>query len=244
MKFKGTIVGPMSGSLAGLTASHNRGGQYFRQRSTPTDPNTSRQQAVKGVFNGLVQAWNSVLTALQRQAWKDWADATPTTDALGDVLVLTGQQAYIAANTPRVQAAQSGLTTTLVRVDTAPVVYDTGEPVSAVGTVEEAAGAFDAVCTLAAPASAAAVALLYWGRPVNEGRTFYKGPFQLAAQTAVTAAATAATFEDVDTADPAEWQAEAIPVIGERRPVRLIVCYEDGRTSGRYIDFVTPVAGA
>ena len=38
---KTTIVGPLSGSFGGLTASHNRGGQYLRQRSTPTNPNST-----------------------------------------------------------------------------------------------------------------------------------------------------------------------------------------------------------
>ncbi|KKM06452.1 hypothetical protein LCGC14_1743870, partial [marine sediment metagenome] len=47
MLFKSGLITQGSGSIGGLTASHNRGGMYFRARTIPTNPATSFQTVVR-----------------------------------------------------------------------------------------------------------------------------------------------------------------------------------------------------
>lgn len=91
------IHGEMSGSIGGNTWSHNKGGQYVRQRTTPTNPNSVRQQKARSYLSTLTHGWGA-LTAAQRNAWTAWATANPVVDTLGQTFVRSGQQAYIALN--------------------------------------------------------------------------------------------------------------------------------------------------
>jgi len=43
MKFKSPILSQASGSIAGITFSHNRGGMYVRARAVPTNPGSPQQ---------------------------------------------------------------------------------------------------------------------------------------------------------------------------------------------------------
>lgn len=97
----------MSGSIGGVVASHNRGGVYFRQRSTPVNPNTSFQQEVRSLFANLQAAWGSVLTNAQRSAWDSYALATPINNVLGSPINIGGKGMFTRGNTPRLQAGLS-----------------------------------------------------------------------------------------------------------------------------------------
>jgi len=120
MKYKSPLMSQASGSLAGITASHNKGGAYFRQRSTPTNPNTPWQQAVRASINQLSNLWSNGLDAGQRASWDAYALAVVIMDTLGEPIYPTGINHYIRSNVPRLQAG-------LPRVDTAPSIYNTGE---------------------------------------------------------------------------------------------------------------------
>ena len=83
---------PTSGSQAQTTYSHNRAGQYMRSRRTPTQPvGTGRRGTVRANFSASAKYYAS-LTAAQQAAWTAYAAMYPTTDALGQSIVLTGQQ--------------------------------------------------------------------------------------------------------------------------------------------------------
>lgn len=89
---------PSSGSQAGTTASHNRAGQYTRNRRTPVvGTRTPRQAIVKANMTTASQGWAG-LTALQQAAWESYATGHPITDALGQSIKLTGAQYYIKVN--------------------------------------------------------------------------------------------------------------------------------------------------
>jgi hypothetical protein len=105
MLFKSQVYTQASGSVGGLTYSHNRGGMYTRGRSIPVNPNSSEQQTVRAVFGSLAQRWTNILTQQQRDGWENYAALTPVTNRLGDELLLSGQQMYIRCNTVRVQAS-------------------------------------------------------------------------------------------------------------------------------------------
>lgn len=89
---------PSSGSQAGTTASHNRAGQYTRNRRTPVvGTRTPRQAIVKANMTTASQGWQ-LLTGTQQAAWESYAQGHPITDALGQSIKLTGAQYYIKCN--------------------------------------------------------------------------------------------------------------------------------------------------
>lgn len=95
MKYLGA---PQSGSQANTTASHNRAGQYYRNRRTPTQPvGTGRRAIVRSNFSS-ASGFYSTLTAMQQAAWSAYAAMYPIRDALGQSIVLTGHQMCLAVN--------------------------------------------------------------------------------------------------------------------------------------------------
>jgi hypothetical protein len=106
MKYLGV---PQSGSLAGQTFSHNRAGQYARNRRTPVNPvGTGRRAAIRTAFGAAAKGYAG-LSAAQQAAWTSYAASFPITDALGQTITLTGQQMYVSINTQllNVGAAQT-----------------------------------------------------------------------------------------------------------------------------------------
>lgn len=116
MKFKSPVYSSVSGSIAGLTYAHNRGGLYSRARAVPTNPNSASQQSARNALATLATRWRDTLTTGQRAGWTTYAENTPLTDSLGDPLTLTGQQMYLRCNAPRLRAS-------LAVVDAYPVVF-------------------------------------------------------------------------------------------------------------------------
>ena len=94
----GIAVGAMSGSIGGTTASHNKGGPYFRTRAIPTNPSTPAQLARRASLATVSIAWRN-LTDPQRESWGNYARQNPTTDALGQSIQLSGHQQYVGLNT-------------------------------------------------------------------------------------------------------------------------------------------------
>ncbi len=93
----GVLVGQASGSVAGITASHNKGGPYLRNRAIPTNPNSTPQLLMRSFMSTLSSNWSS-LTAAQRTAWKEWARQNPITNALGNSILKSGHQSFIGLN--------------------------------------------------------------------------------------------------------------------------------------------------
>lgn len=176
MKFKGTIIGEASGSLASMTFSHNRGGQYIRTRAIPTNPNTPQQQAIRSLVGQLTSLWNNTLTVAQRLDWQTYADQVPLLDALGEPRAATGLNHYVRSNVPRLQAAEP-------RVDDAPTVFNLGDFTPTTMTnATEATQTFDIGYTAAddwANEDDAAL-LVYGSRPQNPSINFFKGPYRYA----------------------------------------------------------------
>lgn len=89
MLVKGLLIGPMSGSLAGVTASHNKGGQYLRLRAIPTISTTAPALAAKA-FLGEGSAAFGGLTQAERDSWDRYGTLRPEVNALGDPKILSG----------------------------------------------------------------------------------------------------------------------------------------------------------
>lgn len=175
MKFKSALVTQVSGSIGGMTGSHNRGGLYFRARTIPVNTNTLQQQAVRGALANVATSWGSELTAGQRAGWNVYGDNVPIFNALGDPLFLSGVNHFVRSNVPRLQAG-------LPRVDDAPTVFN-------LGTFTQ-----PALASLASPTTSTlsfdngddwaneddSAMLVYVSRPAEASINFFAGPYRLA----------------------------------------------------------------
>lgn len=172
MKIKSAILTQASGSVGGLTASHNRGGMYFRARTIPTNPQTSRQTAVRNLLATLSANWQT-LSAANQQTWNDYGANVPLTDALGDPIYLTGQQHYIRSNTARQQAGLSALSA-------GPNVYNLGEFTPPTFTADATQDEIDISFTAGDDwvSEDGAAMIIRQGLTVSPGKSFFKGPFR------------------------------------------------------------------
>lgn len=99
MKAKwGSLVVDGRGKIGGHVASKNRFGSYFRTKTSPVNPNTNAQQAVRQLFAQLTQGWGG-LTQAQRKAWADKANGSPEINIFGDQVIPTGKNLYVGRNT-------------------------------------------------------------------------------------------------------------------------------------------------
>lgn len=128
----GPVIQQASGSVGGNTFSRNRFGQYIRARAIPTNPNTSRQQQFRNLFQTLAVVWSSVLTQVQRNAWNLYGDSVAVKDSLGQDIYLTGFNHFIRSNTVILGASAT-------RVDDGPTIFtlEESDP-TIVATISEA----------------------------------------------------------------------------------------------------------
>lgn len=172
MKFKSHIISQGSGKVAGLVYSHNRAGLYTRNWRTPVNTPTDRRTEVRALMTSLVTAWTEQLSETQRQSWNDYAANVPVIDRLGDSIHITGQNWYVGANTGRLQAS-------LDRIDDAPTIFDRGSSTPPNFVPNEPAQTIDVTFNDADEwcAEPGAALLVYFARPINGNRTFFKGPY-------------------------------------------------------------------
>lgn len=161
MKFLGA---PSSGSIAGQTFSHNRAGQYVRNRRAPVQPvGTGRRAVARANFGASASAWAG-LSAAAQASWIAFAAAHPITDALGSAIKLTGQQMYVKVGSSLLNVGQP--LPTLVPVSTV-----VAAPVFTVYTVTHA-GVI--TLTLTPSGGMADFILIAFSAPQSAGVTFCK----------------------------------------------------------------------
>lgn len=218
MKFKSSVYTQVSGSLGGITYSHNRGGLYARARSIPTNPSSTAQQLVRAAFTELVSAWSDELDASEISGWETYAANVPVTDAFGDPLTLTGQQMYIRCNTPRLYVG-------LPRVDSGPTEMTTGVPqqwtaLSASATTNQVTFTIPALGAWADEDDSAMIIQVM--RPQSGQRNFLGGPWRLAG-----------IVEGDSVTPPSSFVATSpfLFSVGQQVPVRVRVSRADGRLS-------------
>lgn len=218
MKFQSMIISRGSGSIGGLTASHNKGGNYFRARTTPTDPGTVFQTAVRTALASLVTLWTSVLSAAERAAWDLYAFNTPLLDQFGEPRTVTGLNMYARANVPRIQTGEP-------RQDAAPTVFDTGTFTPVAGAFSEAGQAmslaFEVTDAWANEDDAAMIVQI--SRPQNPSINFFKGPWRTSGNVQGDGAMPPTSPANIATPFPI--------VIGQKMFAQVTVTRADGRLS-------------
>lgn len=96
---RSSTISSISGSIGGTTYARNRGGAYARNRTVPINPNSTSQTRARSSLGARSGQWSSVLTAGQRASWAAFAETQSVLNRLGESITLTGQQAYVRANT-------------------------------------------------------------------------------------------------------------------------------------------------
>lgn len=171
MILKSTLIAQGSGSIGGVTWSHNAGGQYLRARVIPTNPGTMRQNAARTAFATLVNAWSSDLSVGERDGWTHYADNVPMTNRLGEQFSASGLNWYVKCNVPRLVALAD-------RVDTAPTILSLA-PCSPLTIQAATDGSLTVDFTDGDQwaGETGGILFLMWGQGVIATRNFFKGPY-------------------------------------------------------------------
>lgn len=173
VKFGGTIT-DARGSIAGNTFSRNHYGAYMRARTTPINPKTARQTAVRAAVAFLADYWASTVTAGQRAAWDLYGSNVAMLDKLGATMYLTGYNHFIRSNL-LIKLAGG------VIVVAGPVVFEIPAQDPTYAIVADEAGqkinhTFDN--TLPWATEAGAFMTFFQGKPQNAQRNFFDGPWR------------------------------------------------------------------
>lgn len=174
VKFGAGVV-QMSGSIGGTTFARNSSGNYARSRTTPVNPQSSRQTAVRASIAFLAAAWSSTLSQAQRDAWKDYAAAVVMSNRLGEATFISGFNHYLRSNSLRKRSAKG------LRND-GPIILEipAQDPTFAI-TAEAGAQtitvSFDNGLAWANEDSAHC--MIFQGQPQNAQREFFDGPWRI-----------------------------------------------------------------
>lgn len=99
----GPGIADARGSIGGNTFSRNRFGAYMRARTTPVNPQSSRQNLIRAAISALAGQWSQVLTQAQRDAWEVYAASITRSNKLGQQIKLTGFNMFVRSNSIRLQ---------------------------------------------------------------------------------------------------------------------------------------------
>lgn len=172
--FQSGIVTAASGSMGGLTFSHNRGGMYVRARVVPTNPNTGPQNLVRAAMAFLTNRWANTLTQVQRDAWDVYSENVPLPGPLGDPRNVGGLGMYVRSNLHSVAIGGAF-------ADDAPIIFDTGGYTPVTAPTATSAGAligFAFTNTDDWANEDGSVMFVFGSRPQNLAIKYFTGPYQ------------------------------------------------------------------
>lgn len=187
--------GNASGSLGSSTFSHNRFGQYIRQRTKPVNPQSVRQTAMRASLAALTAYWSQTLTAANRGAWDAYAAAVSWKNRLGETIKLTGFNHFIRSNAQLLAIGETPISagpTTLELPE-----QDPSFAIAASEATQLLAITFDDTeewCD-----EDGGYLLIYGGTPQTPQRNFFAGPWRYAGNVAGDSVAPPTTGETVAT---------------------------------------------
>jgi len=95
MLIKGGLITGLSGRSGAVVYAHGRGGTYSRDFVTPTNPDTARQQLIRGALTGANQEWRDY-SSEERSIWDNYAKKVPKNNRFGEKRFATGRAHFIA----------------------------------------------------------------------------------------------------------------------------------------------------
>ena len=158
----GPIVSDARKKIGGVVATKSRFGSVIRKKSSPVQPRTNSQRAVRANFGANAKAWSGTLTSAQRQSWINLAAANPKKDRFGNTQTLTGAQMYNSLS-------RNLHTLGLLPLPTPPLNLSVDDPggitlaelaavaIAAVSAIVDASGGSNTVSSVAASANGVAV---------------------------------------------------------------------------------------
>lgn len=117
------LVQEMRNKLNGSVASKNRYGNYFRNKTTPVNPQTSFQQNQRARLSSVSQAWGG-LTDAQRQSFATLAQNHPFRDIFGDTMTYDGKAMFSKVNLNLLTAGQALISSAVPFVEVPFVAVD------------------------------------------------------------------------------------------------------------------------
>lgn len=105
----GAMMVDASGKLGGQVFSKNRGGAYIRTKTTPLNPQTTAQMAIRGIFASISSAWSG-LTEESRQSFNNLVSSYARTDIFGDLRNPSGKNLFQRLNQNLVISGQAQIT--------------------------------------------------------------------------------------------------------------------------------------
>lgn len=162
------------GSIGGQTHSRNKSGPYVRARTTPINPKSARQSAIRAITALVSTLWLSLLTQDQRDAWEVFAANMPATNKLGEVIRLSGFNQFHKSNVAAKNAELS-------EISDGPVLFTLpGEDPLYVSAIDAGTGkisiVFDDSRDWVDEDDAAMIVQM--GIPQNASRGFFNGPWR------------------------------------------------------------------
>lgn len=106
----GMMMTDASGKLGGQVFSKNRGGSYVRTKTTPSNPQTVAQMAIRGIFASISSAWSG-LTQGNRDSFNNFVGDYARTDIFGDARNPSGKSLFQRLNQNLVISGQNQITT-------------------------------------------------------------------------------------------------------------------------------------
>lgn len=103
------LMSDMRGKLNGSVLSKNRGGSYIRNKVTPSNPKTTAQMSVRGIFAGIASAW-STLDESERLSFNNKVSQFASTDIFGDIRNPSGKALFQKLNQNLSISLQTNLT--------------------------------------------------------------------------------------------------------------------------------------
>lgn len=222
---KGTVATAMSGSVGGITFSHNRAGMYMRNRATPVNPNTVYQQAVRSNMAALASYWNETLTQVQRDGWDLYSQNVPLINRVGDPIDVGGIGMFMRTNVVVLQTGGGGGAI----IATAPTIFNLGSytppSIAAITAATEMISlAFDNTDDWANEDDANM--LVFTSRPMSPAINYFKGPYRYAGR--IDGDAVTAPTSPANITSP--WLLD----VGQKVFIRAAVIRADGRYSADF----------
>jgi hypothetical protein len=173
IKYGGGIV-DARGSMAGNVFSRNRYGAYVRARTTPVNPQSGRQSAIRAIVSLVSAAWLGTLSQANRDAWGVFASNVPATNKLGEVINLSGFNQFVRSNVANLNVGGS-------LISAGPVIFTLpGEDTSYATAVDAGTGkitvTFDDTRDWCDEDDA--YLIVQAGIPVNASVEFFDGPWR------------------------------------------------------------------
>jgi hypothetical protein len=128
----GALMVGLRGKVGGSVVSHNRGGDYVRNKITPVNPKTASQILVRNRFASFSSGWRN-LTQAQQNAWIAACSNYQKSDIFSDMRTPTGLQLYQRLNNNLLSSGGTAITSPapnkgVSQVTIGALTYTSGSP--------------------------------------------------------------------------------------------------------------------